>query len=127
MRKWILIIVFIIIGIIAYNYIYQKHRNISDESPEFILMVDELKSEFLSNSPNSEQKYLNKILKITGNLSEFNTKQLTLDQMVFCQLKDSLNQSLQKDMVITIKGRFIGYDDLLEQVKLDQCIIINQL
>ena len=26
---------------------------------------------------------------------------------------------------IKIKGRFIGYDDLLEHVKLDQCLIIN--
>lgn len=125
MRKWILIIVFIIIGIIAYNYIYQKHRNISEEQPEFVLKADELKSEFLSNSPDSEQKYLNKIMEITGSLSEYNPEQLTLDQMVFCQMKDPLNLTLQKDMVLTIKGRFIGYDDLLEQVKLDQCTIIN--
>lgn len=125
MRKWILIIVVILIGVIAYNYIYQKHRNISEENPEFIMKVDEIKNEFLSNSQDSEQKYLNKILEITGNLSEFNTKQLTLDQMVFCQMKDSLNQSLQKNNEITVKGRFIGYDDLLEQIKLDQCIIKN--
>ncbi len=125
MRKWILIIVVIVIGVIVYNYIYQKHRNISEENPEFIMNVDEIKNQFLSNSLDSEQKYLNKILEITGNLSEFNSKQLTLDQMVFCQMKDPLNLSLKKDMVLTIKGRFIGYDDLLEQVKLDQCIIIN--
>jgi len=26
---------------------------------------------------------------------------------------------------ITIKGRVIGFDDLLEQIKLDQCFILN--
>ena len=26
---------------------------------------------------------------------------------------------------VTIKGRCIGYDDLLEELKMDQCIIIK--
>jgi hypothetical protein len=28
--------------------------------------------------------------------------------------------------LIKIKGRFIGYDDLLEEIKIDQCIILEQ-
>ena len=34
--------------------------------------------------------------------------------------------SLQKNIKVKIIGRVVGYDDLLEQVKLDQCTRINK-
>ena len=33
--------------------------------------------------------------------------------------------SFEENLQVKIKGRVIGYDDLLEQIKLDQCTIIE--
>ena len=46
---------------------------------------------------------------------------MTLNEVIFCQFIDSIDSDFKPGMSITVKGRMIGYDDLLEQVKLDQC------
>jgi hypothetical protein len=125
MRKWIAAIVLILIIIIGYNYVYQNHRNIDEEKPEFSLTADTIKNEFASNGSVSQRKYLNKTVVITGQVTDSNAKEITLNSSVFCQLNMPLKSSLNNEASIKIKGRVIGYDDLLEQVKLDQCSIIN--
>lgn len=125
MKKWIVIIMLIVIIVIGYNYIYQDHRNISTEASEFKLSATAVKNEFASNSVASANKYLNKTVAILGDVSESKNKEITLNSSVFCQLIDSLKEPLKLGSKIKIKGRVIGYDDLLEQVKLDQCMIID--
>lgn len=123
MKKWIISIAVIIIGIVAYNYLYQDHRDISSEIPEFVITSDEIGAEFIADQQESETKYLNKTISIKGKVTESSTDDFTLDSKVFCQLKESLNSPLKTNSTTTVKGRVIGYDELLEQVKLDQCSI----
>lgn len=125
MRKWIVLIILIISSVVGYNYIYQDHRDIKTEASSFSITSTEINNEFLENLEISEQKYLNKTIEISGMLSEINKNDLTLDEHVFCAFDDSINTVLKKHSKIKIKGRVIGYDDLLEQVKLDQCYIIK--
>ena len=126
MRKWItFLIVLIIAGIIGYNYIYQDHRDIENEAAEFTMPTSELATLFADNAVTAEQKFLNKTIEITGRISDLNTNDITIDDKVFCQFSDNIETALDKNDKAKIKGRVIGYDDLLEQVKLDQCIIIN--
>ncbi|HLT33336.1 MAG TPA: hypothetical protein VKZ98_06060 [Aquaticitalea sp.] len=124
MKKWIVVIGLVLIVVISYNYIYQEHRNISSETPEFVVTADEIKKAF-EHSSESEKKYLNKTIAVTGQVSDANITEVTLESIVFCQLIDSLKTTLKKNSNIKIKGRVIGYDDLLEQVKMDQCMIIK--
>jgi|SRR5690606_17813968 len=124
MKKWIVVIGLVLIVVISYNYIYQEHRNISSETPEFVVTADEIKKAF-EHSSESEKKYLNKTIAVTGQVSDANITEVTLESIVFCQLIDSLKTTLKKNSNMKIKGRVIGYDDLLEQVKMDQCMIIK--
>jgi len=120
MRKWIVLLVLIIIGVIAYNYIYQEHRDIKSEQAEFEVNVTDLVNEFAINPSASEKKYLNKTIEVQGTITELNDYDLTLDDKVFCQFISNIEV---QSGTIKIKGRFIGYDNLLEQVKIDQCSI----
>ena len=123
MRKWILIGL-VIAGIVAYNYIYQAHRDIKNEPASFTVFAKDIDKEFAFNSIKAEQKYFNKTIEISGIISTQNDKTLTLNNAVFCQFEQPI-KSINTAKKLTIKGRFIGYDDLLKQVKLDQCYIIN--
>jgi len=127
MRKyWILLAILILAVFIGYNYLYKNHRNIEGENAQFALTAKQIHSEFNSNAEVSQNKYLNETIEISGLVSEFSENEITLDGKVFCQFSDKISQpGLQLNSKINIKGRFIGYDDLLEQVKLDQCTIIN--
>ncbi len=126
MKKWISILIVLIFGIyLTYNYIYQDHRDIKTERAEFSLSSIALFEEFTKNAVNAEKKYLNKTIKITGPITEVNANSITLNNTVFCVLNSLLQSKLTIGKPITIKGRFIGYDDLLEQIKIDQSTILN--
>jgi len=124
MSKWIIIsIIIVTTTITGYNYVYQGHRTIENETAEFVVSTQEIANQFFENIKASEQKYLNKTIEVSGIISEIDTKEITLDDKVYCQFLEAINASVAEN--IKIKGRVIGYDDLLEQIKLDQCIIIN--
>ena len=108
-------------GFIGYNYIYQNHRNISTETAEYTLQASDLISEFLSNTEAAQAKYLNKTISIQGTITSISDNAITLNNSIFCSLLNS-TKTLKNDLV-SVKGRFIGYDDLLEEIKLDQCTI----
>ena len=126
-QYWVLLIITaIIIGIVGYNYIYKNHRNISNESADFIVNSISLLEEFKNNTQNSETKYLNKTIVVKGEISEINSSNITLNDVVFYDLALNVETNiLELNKTISIKGRCIGYDDLLEQVKLDQCTLTN--
>ena len=125
LKKIVIFGVIIMAAIIGYNYIYQDHRDIEHEKVEFFVSSEEIASQFVENVTASEQKYLNKTIEVSGLITEISKKDLTLDDKVFCQFSEAIKTSVKNKSKIKIKGRVIGYDDLLEQVKLDQCTIIN--
>lgn len=125
-RNWIaLIIVLIITAVIGYNYIHQDHRDIENEKAVFTMSSAQINQLFSENSTTAEQKFLNKTIEVSGFITDINSNDITIDDKVFCQFSNNLETSLNKNEKAKIKGRVIGYDDLLEQVKLDQCTIIN--
>lgn len=125
MRKWFILFVVILVALVVYNYVYQDHRNIETETAVVSMSSTVISKEFNLNPIESQKKYLNQTVEISGLITESNIKDLTLDDKVFCQFENSIGKSFEINFKIKIKGRVIGYDDLLEQVKLDQCFIIN--
>jgi len=128
MRKRISIIaILIILFVIGYNYLNQDHRDINNEVAKYETNTVDIASSFLKNVNQAEEKYLNSTIEVTGNITEINSNSITLDDKVFCQFTETLEHILDANTQVKIKGRVIGYDDLLEQVKLDQCTIKNEL
>lgn len=124
-RKWIILIAILLLAFAGYKYIYQEHRDIQKEAAEFVLASTTIANDFSQNTTEAEKKYLNKTVEISGVVTEFNQKDLTLNNRIFCQFNDTRNNTLNINDPITIKGRCIGYDDLLELVKIDQSTIIE--
>lgn len=112
-------------AILAYNYVYQGHRNIQTEVSQYSVSATALLKAFQNDPVGAHQTYLNKTLEISGVITEKSATDLTLDQVVFCSLFEPDNGTHQIQESIIIKGRCIGYDDLLEIVKFDQCHITN--
>ncbi|TNJ43469.1 hypothetical protein KFZ70_16860 [Tamlana fucoidanivorans] len=126
MRKWILLVLILGLGLSSYFYLFKGHRDIASEKAEVTMTAIQLQ-ELYKKTPNNvfENTYLNKTIEVTGRVSSFEPKQITLNRVIFCQLSDSLDAHINIGSNINIKGRLIGYDELLEEVKLDQCYILN--
>jgi hypothetical protein len=124
-KKVIILILILVLAIAGYNYLYQDHRDIEKEHPEFTVSSNSIHEEFAQNFNVSEQKYNDKTILISGIISELNQNDVTLSDKIFCQFNTAIEQYLKLNSKVKIKGRIIGYDDLLELIKLDQCMILN--
>ena len=126
MKKNILFIALVfILVLIGFNYVYKLDRNISEEQPKFKISSDLLKQELNTNQNKAVTKYLNKTIQVTGKATQIEQHSIILDQFIYTHL-DTLNIDIRVDDILVIKGRFIGYDELLEEFKLDQCTVISK-
>jgi hypothetical protein len=123
MKKIILFIAlaFILI-LIGYTYVYKADRNISEEQPKFKIASALLKQELNANQVNVINKYLNETVEISGLATQIEMNTIILDNFVSAQL-DTLHTSINIGDALIVKGRVIGYDELLEELKLDQCTV----
>ncbi|GHC52822.1 OB-fold protein [Ulvibacter litoralis] len=122
-RKGFLMIVLVLgfAGYIGYNYLYKEHRNISEETSSLEISASYLLERFKKNDAAS---LLNKTITVTGTVSEIEKNTITLSNSVNCNFETDL-KNISLSTPVIIKGRCIGYDDLFEVVKMDQCSIIK--
>jgi tRNA_anti-like len=109
----------------VYKYVMTSgSRNLETEKSEFSVDSKQLVSEFTANDSLAISKYLNKAIEIKGTVTDKNENQVILDGIVICEFKvaDSI---LTKGKVCKIKGRFLGYDDLMGEIKLDNCFTVK--
>jgi hypothetical protein len=126
--KWVIAIVCVVVflGAISlyYGYLYKDARDISTESTRHTITSSQLIADYNSDPKLADGKYLNAAIEVKGVVTEITDSVLTLDSIIFC----GFNHRVKSDLLnknITIKGRCIGYDELFNEVKLDQCSIIE--
>ena len=110
-----------------YFYVYKQHRNISSEQPLYELSSKDLISQFSSNKELSNIKYVDQTISIYGKITSLDLKTNTIiidDKIVAVLLKDQV-QFFSVGKQITVKGRLVGFDDLFEEIKMDQTSIVS--
>ena len=122
-RNYILIAFLVIVvgAYTGYKYLYKNHRNIETEVASGKVEAKELVAMFASGNTES---ILNKTVEVTGAITEMDAQSVTLDEAVQCTFEE-FPKGLEINKKVTIKGRCIGYDDLFEIAKLDQCSLTH--
>ncbi len=117
------LLIFLVVIFLSYKYLYHEHRDISNEKALFSLTANEILKDFLLDESKANLKYLDKSITITGKITNIDTKNNTIviDEKVFVLLKKI--PVVKQSEVIIVQGRVIGYDSLLEEIKLDQAEI----
>jgi len=121
-NKWILTI--LILGCIAfysvYRYAYKPHETIENIETEYA----GTSNNFIEKIKEDTSFWNDKVVQLSGIITSKEEKGISLNNSIYCQFREDINASkLREGQIISIKGRVIGYDDLLEELKLDQCII----
>lgn len=125
-KKTIIIFILLISGlIVVYLYVFKDHRNIAAEEVSYSMEAVNLFSEFQIDEVNANSRYLDKTIEVKGAVSSIDseTNSIVMDGKLFATFKDKIPESFHPNSKIKIKGRFIGYDALLEELKMDQCVI----
>jgi len=111
----------------VYIYTYKSHRDIPSEKADYVVSIAGLQREFESNDSLAYAKYQDKTIELTATISsiDFPSKGIVLGEKVFATFKDGLPKNIVSGKRIKIKGRFLGYDELLGEFKIDQCSITH--
>ena len=136
MRRKLLIQIFILLAaivMVAGYLIYNKpHRNILDEEAKFSLSLVEMNEEFLVDEDAAYKKYFNQVVEISGTAVSIDEKANKRYDVVLKSREIIANGELISPDVqpaklieqeVLLKGLFIGYDNLLEEIKLSECSI----
>lgn len=119
-KGFILAIIVISIGYFGYNYMYQEHRNVLEEKASFSMSSTHLYSIFNNTSNETHKEYLNKIIEFDGLVNSINEGLLVIKPSIVCKLDSNFSvASLNVGDTLLLKGRFIGFDDLFMEVKMD--------
>ena len=127
MRKKLEIIgiLFVVILLVAISINYVFHggaRDLASEEVEFRVSSKDIILEFASNVTSATKKYSDKAISISGKVTAVSYSIVTIDQTIICNFK-SPDSNIKKEQYISVKGRLVGFDDLMGELKLDQCSI----
>lgn len=123
----IVLLVLIVASVSLYFYAYKGHRDIATENADFELTVTALSKEFSENDSLANSKYADKTIEIYGKVSNIDLQSHTIvvDEKLSAVFTDSVLPKINLQEQIKIKGRFVGYDDLLEEFKVDQVTVVE--
>ena len=97
-------------------------RDLQSEEAAFTLKSKDFVAEFSAKEAEANKKYLEKPVVISGSITSVNGKEVILDDVVVCGFT-AADASLKVGQSVSIKGRVVGYDDLMGSVNMDQCSI----
>ena len=129
MKKIIITSIFVLAAaaVGTYFYVNQGHRDISSEKAAFSISISDLQKEFNDNDSIFNSKYADKTIEIYGKTTSIDVLNysILIDDKATVIFADTIlpNITLEKD--IKIKGRYVGYDDLLEEFTIDQATIVK--
>ena len=117
----------------AVYFVYNKpHRNILDEKAKYTLSLIDMNEEFLTNEDSAYNKYFDQIVEVSGKAISLTKKEKGGYDAVLESQGSIINGEIASndiqiadflDKEVALKGLFIGYDNLLEEIKLSKCSI----
>jgi hypothetical protein len=127
------------VGLIAaaliYVFYYNKpHRDIKREAADFELTAGELVREFIADEGAAHQKFNERVILLRGDVKQVIDRRegfsiVLIDGqegLINCEFNESydvLTEKIDEGETATIKGLYIGYNDLLHEIQLKQCTL----
>jgi hypothetical protein len=123
----VLVLIVLVVGFGIYKYLYQGHRDIAAEEANFTTTVQDIYTSFNENDSLANAKYLDKTIALRGKISHIDVvnKIITVDEKLSARFTDKLPVNIKIQDSINLKGRLVGFDDLLEEIQLDQCTVVE--
>lgn len=121
-----IIAIILVIQISGFYLIYknavQPPVSIEDVKSDYDYSVKQFYLEFEESNIAFDRKYLNKVISLTGDITLVQDSALILNNKILCITNEKFNDTI-KDKTIKMKGKYVGYDELFDNLKMDECVI----
>jgi tRNA_anti-like len=119
------VLIGLVVGAWAIWYVFYKpHRDVASEKPAYTMTSEALSAAFKSDAT-AITTYADKAILVSGPVTGIEGTHISLGNVV-CNL-DSTEvgkiSGISQGQNINIQGRFTTYNDLMEEVMLDKCVI----
>lgn len=119
-----LLIPLLVIGFgITYVYIYKDHRDVSKSKTFKSFDAEELHAIFNDSNLSNDKEILDQVIEVSGTITDQSKSGIVINNNIFVVLIQTEDANYEGK--VTIKGRCLGYDDLLEEVKIDEATLIT--
>lgn len=114
----------VVVGAWAVWYVFFKpHRDVGSEKPQYTLTSQALSDAF-KNDTTAMGTYVDKAILVEGTITGLEGKHVSLGNII-CSM-DSVNAlkigSLKSGDAVKIQGRLTSYNDLMEEIMMDNCV-----
>ena len=107
-------------AVYVYQYISMSPKDVVEITPEYV--GDATEFNFLVTDNLSY--WTGKVVQITGKVTELTEYGIVMNGTIFCQFENGDDlQSIVENQHINIKGKLVGFDEILMEIKLNQCIL----
>jgi hypothetical protein len=117
------VLIGVVVGAWAVWYVFYKpHRDVSAEKPAYVITSQALTESFKSDTT-SFTKYVDQAILVEGAVTGVDGSHVSLGNII-CSI-DSTQitkaSSLKNGDLVKIQGRLTSYNDLMEEIMLDNC------
>ena len=111
----------LVVGVVnVYQYISMSPKDVVEITPEYV--GDATEFNFLVTDNLSY--WTGKVVQISGKVTELTEYGVVMNGTIFCQFENGDDlQSIVENQQINIKGKLVGFDEILMEIKLNQCIL----
>jgi len=114
-----------IVGAWAIWYVFYKpHRDVSAEKPKYELTSQVLSDAFKTDT-SAMSKYVDQALLVEGPVTQVEGTRVSLGNIIcsFDSTQTVKISSLKAGDIVKIQGRLTTYNDLMEEITMDNCVI----
>lgn len=121
------IFIFAILAYVGYQYLFQGHRDVATAKVDYYVTAQDLSKAFALEEKKATLTYLNKIIEVKGVVNAASQSSIDLISGVSLSLSEPISKKKVEGLPASIqyiRGRCIGYDSLLEEIRIDQAFIV---
>ena len=120
--RWILMLLSLFAIVVGYNKYNKEHVDFTIVEVVADFEATEL-SEFVSSLNLEERGAIgNNVYSVEGVVAKTTSEGFTLKGGVFCQTENTSLLTSKEGDSVKIRGRFVGYDDIFQEVRLDHVV-----
>lgn len=114
----VIFIVSIVLLFIVTKIVYAPHEKTADVESVYKGKA----SDFITNMNIDTTITAGIVIELSGRVTSVLDSTITIDNNIFCQFSNQPTLINLGENVL-VKGRYIGFDDIMGEVKLDNCIL----
>jgi hypothetical protein len=137
-RLWYLAFGLLLAGVLmflAYRYYNKPHREVWREEAAYRLHIDDIFREFQTDEAVAFEKYNSQVIELLGTYSRMEGSAES-DILLLTGTAGNANclmqahdpseySQLEEGQEVRLKGLFVGYDDLLSEIQLRDCRLVE--